>query len=93
MSVARALSTLAAVFGLSLAVGCDDALCEAGEPCTCADTDTCFFECSGDGCDMSCQQMVNCGMVCEDDCSVECHDMGSCTTSCGDNCTLDCHNL
>lgn len=91
--VARALSTLALLLGPGLVLACEDARCEAGEPCHCQNEAYCFFECAGDGCNMSCDSVGSCGTVCEHDCTVECHDMDECTASCGDNCTVDCHNL
>ena len=93
MSVARALSTLAFALAPLFALACDDAFCEAGEPCDCSNRDQCFFECEGSGCDMSCSAMTTCGAVCENDCTMECHDVSDCSSSCGDNCTIDCHNL
>jgi hypothetical protein len=94
VSVARAFSTLALLLGSSFALACeDDAQCEAGEPCHCENQSFCFFECSGDGCDMECSSVDSCGAVCENDCTVECHDMNDCTASCGDNCSVDCNGL
>jgi hypothetical protein len=93
VSVVRVLSAVLLSLVPLLALACeDDGRCGDGESCRCQDENYCFFECEGDGCDMSCNSVVSCGAVCEDDCSVECHDMKDCTASCGDDCTIDCHN-
>ena len=94
MRVARAVSILAVALVPLVVLGCeDDALCEPGEPCVCANSDACWFECSGDGCNMNCHGLVNCGAVCDNDCTLECHDVSDCSSSCGGNCTVDCHNI
>jgi hypothetical protein len=86
-----ALVAALAAAGLGLA-SCNGGGCPRGAQCDCSGGNECFLGCDGDGCDMSCHQLVRCGTVCGNGCRQTCSDMNDCTASCGDDCRLDGHN-
>src|SRR5215469_7331632 len=86
----RVAGGLLLVLATWLLPGCADEGCDPNQDCSCANLNTCFLGCAGNGCTQDCSHAQTCGTVCNNNCSSSCDNATTCSLSCKNNCVLDC---